>query len=374
MANASSPSCDPAAHGQLLQAINRLTLAVETPTETNMRILYQPVQNACIRMAIGMGLPHAVVARDGVSVTAAELGEELKADPVLIARVMRVLTAAGLCKEDGPNQYSATPVTRSLAGPAFTGGSRYIFDLFFPTAAQLPEYLLQTNFENPQGKSAFEFTYQTGLWEHLGENPDLQRDCVAYMRGRRAGQLRWLDIYPVEAELAGKTADDSVLLVDIGGNQGHDLELFKERYPKVPGRLILQDLPEAIERISPPLEGIEVIPYDFFTPQPIESAQLYFFRGICHDWSDEQCQKFLSNTVRAMNKNSRLLVNEFVLPNTGAGQLQASLDIMMMTLVSGLERTEMQWQSLLESVGLEIVKIWSIMPEIEAVIETRLKE
>lgn len=75
-----------------------------------------------------------------------------------------------------------------------------------------------------------------------------------------------------------------------------------------------------------------------------------------------------------MDKNSRLLINEFVLPNTGADQLQASLDIMMMTLVSGLERTEMQWQSLLESVGLEIVKIWSIMPEIEAVIETRLKE
>lgn len=84
MANASSPSSDPAAHGQLLQAINRLTLAVETPTETNMRILYQPVQNACIRMAIEMGLPHAVVARDGASVTAAELGEELKADPLLI--------------------------------------------------------------------------------------------------------------------------------------------------------------------------------------------------------------------------------------------------------------------------------------------------
>lgn len=102
-------------------------------------------------------------------------------------------------------------------------------------------------------------------------------------------------------------------------------------------------------------------------------AQLYFFRGICHDWSDDQCRKFLSNTVRAMDENSRLLINEFVLPNTGAGQLQASLDIMMMMLVSGLERTEMQWRDLLDSVGLEVVRIWSIMPEVEAVIETKLK-
>jgi hypothetical protein len=75
-----------------------------------------------------------------------------------------------------------------------------------------------------------------------------------------------------------------------------------------------------------------------------------------------------------MDKNSRLLINEFVLPNTGTGQLQASLDIMMMTLVSGLERTEMQWRALLESIGLEVVKIWSIMPEVEAVIEAKLKE
>lgn len=144
------------------------------------------------------------------------------------------------------------------------------YDLLFPTMAQLPEYLQQTQFENPQGKSPFEFTYQTGLWEHLAENPDIQRDCAAYMAGRRAGQLRWLDVYPAESELAGKTTEDSVLLVDIGGNQGHDLKMFKERHPNLPGRLILQDLPEAVNKIETPLEGIEVIPYDFFTPQSIK--------------------------------------------------------------------------------------------------------
>jgi hypothetical protein len=84
IANASSPSSDPAAHGRLLQAIHKLTLAVETPTETNMRILYQPVQNASVRMAIEMGLPHAIVARDGKPVSAGELAEEVKADPLLV--------------------------------------------------------------------------------------------------------------------------------------------------------------------------------------------------------------------------------------------------------------------------------------------------
>lgn len=79
-------------------------------------------------------------------------------------------------------------------------------------------------------------------------------------------------MYPAASELAEKTTDDSVLLIDIGGNQGHDLKIFKERHPNLPGRLILQDLPEVVNKITTPLEGIEVIPYDFFTPQPIKGT------------------------------------------------------------------------------------------------------
>jgi hypothetical protein len=136
---------------------------------------------------------------------------------------------------------------------------------------QLTEYMRQTKFQNPQGKSPFEFTYDRTLWEHLGANPDLQRDCAAYMAGRRGGQLRWLDVYPAASQLEGKTTSrDDVLLVDIGGNQGHDLKYFQERHPDLPGRLILQDLPEAVSKIANPLKGVEVIPYDFFTPQPIK--------------------------------------------------------------------------------------------------------
>lgn len=58
-------------------------------------------------------------------------------------------------------------------------------------------------------------------------------------------------------------------LVDIGGNLGHDLKLFQEKCPEIPGRLILMDLPETIAGNSLPLEGIEKIDYDFFTPQTV---------------------------------------------------------------------------------------------------------
>ena len=69
---------------------------------------------------------------------------------------------------------------------------------------------------------------------------------------------------------------------------------------------------------------------------------------------------------------SRLLICDYVLPNTGSDLHPALLDIMMMSLSSGLERTERQWRTLLDSVGLEIVKIWGSGPG-KSVIETRVK-
>ena len=69
---------------------------------------------------------------------------------------------------------------------------------------------------------------------------------------------------------------------------------------------------------------------------------------------------------------SRLLINDFVLPDTGCDPHPALLDIMMMSLVCGAERTEKQWRKLLDSVGLEIVNIWR-SPGAESLIETKLK-
>jgi len=69
---------------------------------------------------------------------------------------------------------------------------------------------------------------------------------------------------------------------------------------------------------------------------------------------------------------SRLLINDLVLPDAGSDLHPALLDIMMMSLCSGMERTEKQWRGLLDSVGLEIVKVWT-SEATEAVIEAKVK-
>lgn len=63
--------------------------------------------------------------------------------------------------------------------------------------------------------------------------------------------------------------DSDVLMIDIGGGMGQDIQRFKQKYPDVGGRLILQDLPRTVAN-AVVSEGIETMGYDFFTPQPVK--------------------------------------------------------------------------------------------------------
>lgn len=165
------------------------------------------------------------------------------------------------------------------------------------------------------------------------------------MAENRKGNKPWYTIYPFAEELGALCTSDPtrVSLVDVGGNRGADILEFHKTYPDFPGRLVLQDLPETIAQVDQSaMEGIELQAYDFFTPQPIPRARAYFWRWIVHDWDDDNTRKFLSNTVKVMDQDSRLLLEEFVLPDTGCDAKTSHLDILMMLYHSGLERTLMQ--------------------------------
>lgn len=104
-------------------------------------------------------------------------------------------------------------------------------------------------------------------------------------------------------------------------------------------------------------------------------AKYYYLRNILHDWPDDKCKTILSQLVTAMDKNaSRLLIDDYVLPSTKADMRAASMDFLMMIYASGIERTTSQWTKLLSSVGLEIVKVWSLETSHESIIETRIKQ
>lgn len=103
-------------------------------------------------------------------------------------------------------------------------------------------------------------------------------------------------------------------------------------------------------------------------------SRLYFLRDVLHNWSDAKSTQILTRIVEAMDPEySTLIIDDYVLPDTGADLRAAEMDILMWLHTAGLERTVSQWKNLFDVVGLELVKIWSSPRGNESVLETRVR-
>lgn len=114
------------------------------------------------------------------------------------------------------------------------------------------------------------------MFEFLETHKDAKDLFDEYFKFRQYGTIEpWYDIYPMKSYIAkGPYEDDNVFLVDVGGNQGHDVVSLVKAYPQAreAGRLVVQDLPVTIQDKTTSVEGVEFMVYDFFAPQPLQGA------------------------------------------------------------------------------------------------------
>ncbi|KAI5464462.1 S-adenosyl-L-methionine-dependent methyltransferase [Mariannaea sp. PMI_226] len=356
---------------------------LENPGEQLARIGWgEPSRTAALRTAFELGLLEKLSQEPQSS---RQLATGTKAEPELVARVLKHLAANGIIRETDKDQYVSTPFSESTNDPAIKGGLIYSFEGMIPTFQGLPEFLAKTDYRVPidgnNGPVQYGLKTDKPFFGFLQENARLGSAFNNFMAGYAKARPRWVDFYPVKDRLGsliepGNT-ESGPLLVDVGGGLGHELSGLHKKYPDLPGQLVLQDLPSVIEEAnaSGRLPGaIKAVAHDFFQPQPAEyrGAGAYFMRLILHDWPDAECAAILSHLRDAMVKgHSRILINETVLRDVGAPWQQTSLDWTMMGMLVNRERTESQWRELLEGVGLKISGIWHEGPEsiIEAVIE-----
>jgi len=213
--------------------------------------------------------------------------------------------------------------------------------------------------------------------------PGRERAAEAFhnhMRFKTLG-LKWHEMPNIISSVFGDytASAEDVLMVDVGGSSGHDLVSFRSNHPDIPGRLILQDLPEAIEaaQVAGELQAknIEAIEHDFFTPEPITGARVYYLKMVLHDWPDEQCKQILTNLKPALKAgHSRILLNEIIIPEVRAGWFETSVDMIMLCAHSAQERRERDWRALVKGVGgLRVGNVWGVDGAVEKVIEVLLE-
>ncbi|KAI9925332.1 hypothetical protein ASPWEDRAFT_62821 [Aspergillus wentii DTO 134E9] len=364
---------------ELLDAVQSLFYALETPREVITRHTFATSTTyAAIETCIKLGV-FVHLSQDDKPKSVEELAKATNCDALLLTRLLQHLVANGAVNQVGPTLYCRTALTIALTEDKYSDTYPMMTRSLTAGIRALPAHLHDNNYINPTSytDSAHERGYNTSLtfWEALKRDPLIAKQFSNHMAMYGVGRPSWMDVgfYPVQRLLDGVKHDDT-LLVDVGGSIGHDILEFQRKWPNAPGRLVLQDLDAVLSKIDSIHPRIEVMPHDFFTPQPVKGARAYYLHSVLHDWPDAQCHQILANIIPAMKRGySKILINEHVIPDVGAHWEATSLDLIMMSIGS-TERTEKDWRRLLEGAGLRIVRIWSVQRGVESLIECEVGE
>ncbi len=196
---------------------------------------------------------------------------------ICIDRLLRYLAALGVINEVGKDSYAPNKYTFNLAKPEIQAGVKFYFDTCNPAFQEMPRYLAQTGYKNPTNftDGIFQRGNKTDMitFDFIHGDPSRSAGFNLFMKAQRGSQTKCFGIYPFEEESKGWSAERP-LFVDVGGGSGHQTAAFKERFPNLPGRVILQDLPEPVEDAKAVVPGdVERMAHDFFKPQPIKGNE-----------------------------------------------------------------------------------------------------
>ncbi len=310
------------------------------------------------RMIVGYRLSQAlhVVAKLGIADLLAEgprsvdhLSAATRTDSRSLYRVLRLLASEGVFKELDQGRFALTPLAEPLRSDAAdTLRSRAIFDGEEWNWHPWGNLLLSVK----TGDSGFAQTYGIGTFDFLKEEPTAAASFDQLM----ADQTRPWALAVTEAyDFAGIERP-----VDVGGGYGALLTAILQAHPRMRG--VLFDLPHVVAGAKPKLEAAgladrcEVVAGDFFETAP-QGGDAYILKHVLHDWDDAQCATLLGHCRRAMPDKGRLLVVEILIPPGNEPDYGKYLDLNMLVMTQGRERSESEYRDLFQAAGFSLSRV-----------------
>jgi hypothetical protein len=278
-----------------------------------------------------------------------ELAQAIGANPAALYRMLRALAGAGVFAEETDGSFSLTPLSELLRGDnpeslrAFAAlmGDEVSFQMW----AELP-YSIQT------GKPAAPHKLGMPWFGWLEQNPVKAKAFHDAMTSLSGGAMA--------AVLSAYDFSGIKTLVDVGGGHGLLLATVLSKYPDIRG--VLYDAPPVVAGAAELLaahgvaDRCNAVGGDFLESVPA-GGDAYILKHIIHDWSDEECVTILRHCNAGMAASGKVLIVEMVIPERNVPGISKLLDLEMLLLLSGRERTETEYRDLLGSAGFELTRI-----------------
>ncbi len=292
--------------------------------------------------------------------TAAELAVLTGAHAPALYRVLRALASIGWLEEDAEGRFGPTPLTAGIQsgvpGSLRALATTELGEEHYPAWGDLL-------FSVKTGKLAFDHVFGMPNWEYWAghaEHAGIFNQAMSEMTGV---------VEP--AVLAICDFSNFTRVVDVGGGKGTLIASILQAHPHVHGVVI--DLPHVIEQGKQHIashglnDRCQLVAGSFFDGVP-SGGDAYVLKWILHDWDDERCVAILKNCHRAMAPDGRLFVMEAVIGARNEPSLHKLMDINMLVMTGGRERTEAEYRSIFEAAGFRLTRVTATPLEI-AVLE-----
>lgn len=320
------------------------TLPQAAPERVDLAALADLVTPWAIRAAATLRLADHIAAGH---TALPDLARAAGADADALRRMLRVLTGHGVFAEPEEDVYALTPAAELLKGSgAF--GLRAWFDLdgMGGRMDQAFGRLLDTV---RTGEPAYPLVHGRPLWQDTLENPRLARSYADLM----AAHTR----FAAPEVVAARVWPERGHVIDVGGGSGSLLTRLLTARPGLRGTLL--DLPEAAEQAGRVLaaaglgERASVHPGSFFDPLPA-GADLYLLTWVLHDWNDDDALRILRRCAEAAADGGEILVVENLVTEGRRADVAAAMDLRLLVLFGGRERTPRQLDDLVSRAGLRV--------------------
>jgi hypothetical protein len=280
--------------------------------------------------------------------TAADLAVSTGANAEAVARALRLVSAYGIFElrndVDGHKGFTHTPASRLLRTDhphSMRSFVRMIGNHLNWKTFELLDHSIRT------GKSAVEQITPGGAWKYYAEHPEEGRIFDEAMTGKAQGQIAGI--------LSGYDFSPFKTIADIGGGRGHLLQAVLGATPNARG--VLFDQPHVVKDAAGTASArLELQGGDFFN-DTLPVCDAYLIMQVIHDWNDQESVKILSAIRRSAPAHAKLLIIEGILPENPSSNWIAMLDILMLALITGKERTRREFEILLTSSGFRLDKV-----------------
>jgi O-methyltransferase domain/Dimerisation domain len=277
-----------------------------------------------------------------------ELAANVGANPSALYRALRACTAVGVFTEQAGHVFANNELSQTLRSNV--PGSMRDFAIAQSAPGHWRPWELLTHAVKT-GKPTTVEALGSEVWDWYASHAEESAAFSGAMDNLAA---------QVAAEVT-KVIDFSTVgcVVDVGGAKGTLVSAVLRAFPKTKG--VLLDLAHVVEPVRKSLAAIglaercEAVAGDFFKSVP--QGDVMLLKQVLHDWNDEQCTTLLRNCAAALPKGGRVLVVEMVISEDGRPSPAHLMDINMLVMLHGKERTTTEYGKLFQDAGLRLERV-----------------